>query len=100
MALLAAESWVGVDVGIEISSEDVLDEAGLLDVLRTTVWQLDPVMKEVGGYPKYRLIDTLASLLHCWVFRILDIDVLRIEIIEINWFSCQKFFIETRVHLK
>jgi len=43
VSLLAAEGRVGVDTGIQITREDVLDLASLDDVVWATVWQLDPI---------------------------------------------------------
>jgi hypothetical protein len=38
VALFAVESWVGVDIGVEVSREDVLNLTGLRDVFWLAVW--------------------------------------------------------------
>ena len=63
MALLAIESWVGVDIGIQVTGEDVLDLARTLDVLGSTVWQLDPIIEKVVSHPEDNFVDTLATRL-------------------------------------
>ena len=55
---------VCIDVGVEISREDVLDLAGLDDVRWSTVGQLDPIREKVIRDPKDCLIYAFTSLLH------------------------------------
>jgi hypothetical protein len=64
--LLSREEGVGVDIGIEVSSEQSLDESRLHDLLRLHVRQLDPVANDILGDPENSFIDSLASqfLLH------------------------------------
>ena len=62
VALLAWEARVGVEGGIEVAREDVLDLACTHDVLGSGVWQLDPVVERIIGDPVYKLVDTFAAL--------------------------------------
>jgi hypothetical protein len=62
MSFLAWERRVAVNSGIEVSSAHMLDLSGSLDVLRSGVWKLDPVLKEVIIDPVDELVDSLATL--------------------------------------
>ena len=44
MSLFSFKGWVRVNFSVQVSSEDVLDKASLLDVLRATVWELNPII--------------------------------------------------------
>ena len=63
MALLAIECWVGVDIGVQVTGEDVLDLTRTLDVLGSTVWQLDPIIEKVVSHPEDNFIDSFAARL-------------------------------------
>ena len=71
MTLLAVERWVGVNISVEVTSEDVLDQTSLLHVLGLTVWQLDPIVQKVIGNPEHCLVDTLATSFHSGISGVL-----------------------------
>jgi len=64
VALLAGERRVRVDFSIEITSKNVLDKSGALDVLGLAVWQLNPVVEQVVGDPVNKGVDTFTALLN------------------------------------
>ncbi len=51
VALLAGIRRIRVDLGIQVTGEDVLDLAGSNDVLGLRVRKLNPVVQEVVRYP-------------------------------------------------
>jgi hypothetical protein len=61
MSLLAWEGWVGVNGGIKVSSNDVLDQSGGLDVGGGGVWELNPVLEEGLVNPVDELVNTFTS---------------------------------------
>lgn len=61
VALLTRERRVGSDVGIEVTSEDTLDKARSLDLVRLGVGQLNPIVEEVIGNPVYENIAASAT---------------------------------------
>jgi hypothetical protein len=67
MSLLSIELWVSVNISVQVSCEDVLDLARRVDVLRSAVWQLNPVIQQVVCNPEDKFIDTLSSRLLSWV---------------------------------
>ena len=44
MSLFSIKGWISINLSVQVSSEDVLDKASLLDVLRATVWELNPII--------------------------------------------------------
>ena len=70
MALLSVESRVHIHIGVQVSSEDMLDQAGLSNVLRAAIGELNPVTEQVWSNPENNLIDALAAWLSLWIARI------------------------------
>ena len=67
---LSVESRVHIHISVEVSSKDVLDQAGLSDVLRAAIGELDPVSEQVGGNPENNLVHTLATRLSLRIARL------------------------------
>ena len=44
MSLFSFEGWISIKLSVQVSSEDLLDETSLLDVLRAAVWELNPII--------------------------------------------------------
>ena len=63
MSLLSIELRVSVNFSVQVSCENVLDFARRDDVLRSAVWQLDPVIQQVVCNPEDNFIGTLSSRL-------------------------------------
>jgi hypothetical protein len=70
MTLLSSEGWVRVDFGIQVTGEDVLNLASLLNVNWVAVWELDPVVKKVVGHPENSLVESLSTRLNRRVLRV------------------------------
>ena len=71
VTLLAIELGVGVDISVQVTSEDVLDVAGLVDVLRLAVWELNPIVQKVVGDPEDSFVDSLAASLDVSILLVL-----------------------------
>ena len=69
VALLAAKGRVGIDIGVQVAGEDVLDQASLLNVLGAAIRKLDPVLEQVGRYPEDSFVDALTASLHGRILR-------------------------------
>ena len=70
MPFLSNELGVRFNISIEISREDVFNLAGRDEILRATVWQLDPVIQQVVGDPEYSLIYSRSAWLNSPVLRV------------------------------
>ena len=70
MALFSVESRVHIHIGVQVSSEDMLDQAGLSDVLRAAIGELDPVTEQVWSNPENNLIYARAAWLSLRIARI------------------------------
>ena len=64
VALLAAEGRIRINISVQVASEDVLDQACLLDVIRAAIRELDPVLQQVGRHPEDSFIYALATHFH------------------------------------
>ena len=62
MSLLSWEGRIALNGGIEISSADMFDESGSLNLCRGNIWQLDPVFQQVVIDPVYEFVDSFTSL--------------------------------------
>ena len=71
MTLLSGEGWVRVNFGIQVTGEDVLNLACLLDVNWVAVWELDPVIKKIVGHPENGLVESLSASLNRRVLGVL-----------------------------
>ena len=47
VSFLARERRVAINCSVEVASADVFDLSGSLDVLRSGVWELNPIFKQV-----------------------------------------------------
>ncbi len=63
MSFLAREGRVAVNESIEVTGANMLDLSNSLDLLRGSVWQLDPILKEVVINPVDELVDTFTAAL-------------------------------------
>ena len=70
MPFLSNELGVRFNISVEISREDVFNLAGRDEILRATVWQLDPVIQQVVGDPEYSLIYARSAWLNSPVLRV------------------------------
>lgn len=70
MTLLTVKGWVSVHISVQVACEDVLNLTRTLDMLRTAVWQLDPIIEQIVGDPEDSLVDSLTSGLSRCVFRV------------------------------
>ena len=70
MPFLSNELGVRFNISVEISREDVFNLAGRDEILRATVWQLDPVIQQVVGDPEYSLIYSCSAWLNSPVLRV------------------------------
>jgi hypothetical protein len=58
MSLLTRERWVRVDLSVEVTSHDMLDQTGKSDILRLAFGQLNPIVQEVVSDPVYVGVNT------------------------------------------
>ena len=70
-SFVAEELRVGVNVAVEVTGEDVLNQASLLDVLRSAVWELSPVVEKVVSHPEDELVDAFTATLNVGVLGVL-----------------------------
>jgi hypothetical protein len=61
MSFLSRERRIAVDRGIQISGTDVLNLSCSNDVLRCSIWKLDPVLKKVIIDPIHKLVDAFST---------------------------------------
>ena len=71
MSLLSTEGRVSINISVQVTSEHVLDETCLLDVLGAAVWKLDPIIQQVVGDPEDQLVHTFATSLNRSVLLVL-----------------------------
>lgn len=61
VSLLSGEGRASVQRSIQISSHQMLDRLRSNDMVRVSVWKLDPVLKDVVGDPIHLLVDSFSS---------------------------------------
>ena len=61
MSFLAWEWWVAVNCGIKIACADMFNLSCSLDLLRSCIWKLYPVLEKVIIHPVNKLIYTFTS---------------------------------------
>ena len=71
MSLFATEGRVGINFSIKVTRENMLYLASLLDMNRSAVGQLNPIVEEIVGDPEDILVDALAAWLDLGVSRVL-----------------------------
>lgn len=74
MALLAREGGVGVNTGIQVTSEDVFNQTGKANVFGLAFGQLNPVVQDVISNPVNACIDTTSTRLDLFILvRLFDV---------------------------
>ena len=64
MSLFTFKGWVRVDLSIQVTGEDVLDETSLFNVLGAAIWELNPIVQQIVCDPEDGFVDTFSTRFH------------------------------------
>ena len=64
MSLFSFKGWVRVNLSIQVTGEDVLDETSLFNVLGAAIWELNPIVQQIVCDPEDGFVDTFSTRFH------------------------------------